>query len=145
MIRVWMTIASLALLAPLAGCGGSSAIPVQGTVTLDGKPIAEAVVTFAPQAEGEPASGVTDADGKFTLKRREANDGVPVGAYAVTVVGVRTTGLKATSDGLSDIAAPGQVKEEWFVPQKYAIRESSGLQAEVKPGMSPVELKLTTK
>jgi hypothetical protein len=145
MLRALSLISLAALTSAFCGCGGSSAIPVQGTVTLDGKPVADAVVTFAPQGEGEPAAGATNASGKFILQRREAGDGVPPGSYAVTVVGVRTTGLQATSDGLSDITAAGQIKEEWFVPQKYSIRESSGLQAEVKPGMPPVELKLTSK
>lgn len=64
------------LLPPLAGCGGDpyKVAPISGTVTLNGKPLANASVTFAPVATGgtiEPgpsSAGTTDADGRFTLE-----------------------------------------------------------------------------
>jgi hypothetical protein len=37
------------------------------------------------------------------------------------------------------------VKQEWFVPQKFAIRETSGQTIEVKRGMPPVKLDLKSK
>jgi hypothetical protein len=63
------------LLPPLAGCGGDpyKVAPVSGTVTLNGKPLANTSVTFAPVAAGgamEPgpsSAGTTDADGRYTL------------------------------------------------------------------------------
>jgi hypothetical protein len=59
----------------LAGCGGSefAIAPVSGTVTQDGKPLADVVVTFQPIAEtragsaGPGSFGVTDDQGRFTL------------------------------------------------------------------------------
>jgi hypothetical protein len=63
----------LALVA-LCGCGGPYKVaPVSGKVTLDGKPLAKATVTFAPmatkenQSPGPTSHGGTDADGRFTL------------------------------------------------------------------------------
>ena len=35
-----------------AGCGGNSPVPVRGTVTLDGNPVAGAVVLFIPEGAG---------------------------------------------------------------------------------------------
>lgn len=130
----------------LAGCGmGSSMAHVTGTVTLDGQPVKDAVVTFAPH-EGQPATGVTNAEGKFTLQTREPGDGVLVGLHDVTIIGVKTSGgPPPTADGLSGAVDMRQVKQEWFIPQRYSVRETAGLTQEVTPGMPPVELKLTTK
>jgi hypothetical protein len=53
----------------LTGCGGPTLVPVSGTVTLDGQPLAAAYVTFEP-VEGElelVSTGVTDSSGRYTL------------------------------------------------------------------------------
>lgn len=47
--------------------------PVSGTVTLDGKPVAQCAVMFQPTSENNPnpgpgSFGITDADGRYTLK-----------------------------------------------------------------------------
>ena len=71
-----LALLSVAWLALVAGCGGQEypLAPVAGSVTLDGKPLANIHVTFLPQAKGKsrnagPAScGVTDAEGRFILK-----------------------------------------------------------------------------
>ena len=136
---------ALALLALLGGCKtGPDMVPVTGTVLLDDKPVEGAAVMFSP-AEGRPAEGVTDAQGKFTLTTVEPGDGALVGMHQVTVTGLRTTGIQQTADGLSDIVDPSKVKQEWFVPKRYARRDTSGIEIEVKHGMEPVELKLTSK
>ena len=54
------------------GCGGApSDMPelgsVTGTVTLAGKPLADAIVEFRP-AEGRPSSGKTNETGAYTLQ-----------------------------------------------------------------------------
>jgi hypothetical protein len=82
-----------ALLPALAGCGASGVAPVAGRVTVNGKPLANATVTFAPVAtpgNPEPGSGSyghTDADGRYTLRLvdREAA-GAVVGRHKVQVV-----------------------------------------------------------
>jgi hypothetical protein len=65
----------LAIVAACAiGCGAPHPLaPVSGRVTLDGKPLANASVTFQPVVGGSnnpgPGSGgFTDADGRYTLK-----------------------------------------------------------------------------
>src|SRR5438552_889942 len=59
----------------LAGCGSGpyKLAPVSGRVTLNGKPLTNAAVTFQPTAEGKinpgPGSGAfTDSDGHYALK-----------------------------------------------------------------------------
>lgn len=144
MIRADLWVWLVCALAVCVGCDrGPRLVPVSGVVLLDGQPVANAAVLFIP-AEGRPAEGTTDAEGKFTLQTFQPGDGALVGTHDVTVTGVRIHGVTATADGLSD-ADPGKVRYEWFVPQRYSIRETSQLKVEVKPGMGPVTLELVSK
>ena len=148
-----MTRMSLFSIACLLGCllglgcspSGPVVVPVTGTVTLDGAPVAGASVMFKPVAGGNAAEGETDAAGKFSLKTQlqTLRDGAVVGDYLVSVNGVRTVGTQATEEGASVEAKAPQL--EYFVPVKYAKPESSGLTQTVSKGMPPVELKLSTK
>lgn len=141
MLRLLVVLA----LALLAGCGpsGPTMVPVTGTVTLDGAPVAGVGVMFAPATAGRPAQGTTDATGKFQLTTEKSGDGVLEGEYEVTVTGVRTVGAAVNPDGTS--GDPSQYREEWFLPKKYARRDTSGLRQTVTKGMPPVELKLSSK
>ena len=51
------------------GCGGELILePVDGTVTLDGEPVADAAVLFLPiLSDGPPAHGTTNSEGRFRL------------------------------------------------------------------------------
>ena len=72
----------------LSGCSNSSRPPtyrVTGTVTLQGKPVAGAAITFVPTGEGEAASAITDSEGKYALTTWEAGDGARPGQYRVKV------------------------------------------------------------
>ena len=76
-----------------AGCGGPPMAPVSGEVTSNGKPVANAAVTFSPvavtegalNAPGKPSTGYTDADGKFVLSAYKPYDGALIGQHRVTV------------------------------------------------------------
>jgi hypothetical protein len=59
-------------------------MPVKGTVTFQGSPLAEADVAFTPTG-GRPATGRTDAAGRFTLTTFRTNDGAMTGEHIVTV------------------------------------------------------------
>jgi hypothetical protein len=146
-ISAWV-LANLAISVCLfGGCGGGpKTVPVKGIVLLDGKPVpAGAAVQFIPKDGGHVADGITDASGRFSLTTFQPNDGALVGQHDVVVVGVRQSGVAATASGLSEIADPSKVKQEWFVPQKYAIKETSGQTVEVKRGMAEVKLELSSK
>jgi hypothetical protein len=76
----------------LAGCGGGS-VPVEGTLTLDGNPLAEATVTFQGRG-GAPEDaifvGETDSQGCFSLKSfRSRSPGAPPGSYRVSITTVK--------------------------------------------------------
>jgi len=131
-----LRIVAVGLLAALCGCSsGPKFVPVSGTVTLDGKPLANAIVAFNPaavpgkiEAAGPGSMAVTDDQGHFALKVI-GTDGKTVGA----VVGehrVRvSTADNMTNSDSSDVAH-GHPKER--VPAKY--NTNSQLTFTVPPG-----------
>jgi hypothetical protein len=82
------------LLPPLAGCGSDpyKVAPVSGTVSVNGKPLANASVTFAPVAvagtmePGPSSAGTTDANGRYTLALiGKSGKGAVVGKHKVRI------------------------------------------------------------
>ncbi len=83
------------ILAALGGCGdsGPDVLPVTGSVSLEGKPLEGATVTFSTKegklAAGELAFGTTDAQGRFRLRSQagptETLDGAVAGEHRVTI------------------------------------------------------------
>src|SRR5437870_1727476 len=69
----------------LAGCGGSRTSPVEGTVLLDGKPVAGASIQFIAQGKGRDATGQTDGSGQFAMSTFKPRDGVLPGSYKVVI------------------------------------------------------------
>ena len=90
-------------------------MPVNGTVLLDGKPVAGATVMLIPRERGRPALGKTDAQGKFTLSTYTQGDGALPGLHRVTVTLVHEQN--------------GQLN--WIVPKKYADYKTSPLAIEI--------------
>jgi hypothetical protein len=76
----------------LSGCS-RDVVPVSGRVTKDGKPLADAVITFQPLANsktGRPAAtgsvGRTDAEGRFALRLIDPDRlGALIGDHVVTI------------------------------------------------------------
>jgi hypothetical protein len=121
----WCVLAAFLMLS--AGCGGSKTLPVSGVVTLDGKPLAGAGVLFQPIANGRPASGTTDEDGRFALKTENLSGTMP-GSYRVAIA---KQDIGPTGDMFSPRRQPAQVK--WVTPSKYGVPATSGLEATVGP------------
>jgi hypothetical protein len=99
--RLLLSFVFVFLLLALQGCGGRSYAPVSGTVTLDGKPVPNAVVTFVPLPEpgshdaGDSASGKTNEKGEYTLKTytpKGWRDGAQVGKHKVSISQQETRG-----------------------------------------------------
>lgn len=77
------------LAAMLSGCGGTPLAPVEGVVTLNGKPLPKAAVTLQ-RSTGEISQrvfkGTTDDSGRYVAASLEGSDqGVPPGSYTVLI------------------------------------------------------------
>jgi hypothetical protein len=118
------------------GCSNDGLVPVKGRVQLDGKPIEGAAVLFEPEGGGVPATGVTDANGDFTLSTSGRGEGAATGMNKVSVA------------KQVPVLPNRKVEEGEIVPMKsetpeiYASPQTSGLTVDVKRGMAPVELQL---
>jgi hypothetical protein len=78
---------ALLLFAPLVGCGesGPELAPVSGRVTLDGRPLENADVTFQPEGAERPSMGRTDKDGRYQLAYKRGVMGARVAWHNVNV------------------------------------------------------------
>jgi hypothetical protein len=77
----------------IAGCNsGGKIVPVSGVVKLEGKPLANAHISFQPEAPkgsqlaGTGSYGVTDANGSYVLKMVDTDQpGAVVGTHRVEI------------------------------------------------------------
>lgn len=105
------------LVALSCGCGrkGPRPVPVSGTVTVDGKPLAGGAITVAPE-KGRAAGGRIGPDGRFELSSWQPGDGVAPGTHRVEVIASKPL--------------PGN-RRQWLVPKKVRSLATSPLRLEV--------------
>lgn len=60
-------------------CGEQEFAPVQGVLTRRGRPLADVEVAFYPELGGLPAKGVSDAQGRYTLRSSADHQDAKVG------------------------------------------------------------------
>jgi hypothetical protein len=121
------------LFAP-AGCGeGTSGGTVNGTVTLDGQPLKDGLVSFAPADGKGQTADAKITDGKFTLK-------LPVGTMKVMISAPKVVGKKKMYD-TPDAPSVDEIKE--LLPEKYNAQ--SKLTVTVKAGTQDETFALTSK
>ena len=87
-----LSVVVLALACVGCGGGGSSdapdTVPVSGTITMDGEPLADARVVFAaanPADRLRTVSGITDSSGEYELEFTSSQSGAQPGKYLVSV------------------------------------------------------------
>jgi hypothetical protein len=76
-----------------AGCGGElpTSSPVSGIITLNGKPLAGAMIIFSPIAgrgevlAGDGSAGKTNAAGEYSLTSSRGRPGAQVGKHRVRI------------------------------------------------------------
>lgn len=112
----------------LTGCGGRMG-QVTGKVTIDNQPVVNATVSFEDAVTHVRASGVTDAEGIYSLSTNVKDDGAPVGDYKVAVI---QAGPADSSQG----DPPRQF------PKSFENPETSGLTFSVKPGKNRFDIEL---
>ena len=139
----------------VVGCGSSGPRleAVDGSVLLDGEPVAGATVTFVPAAGGLLATAITSTDGGFTMLTQVpgqgAQPGVVAGDYAVTIVKVeRPAGEDVPENDPSYIAPTNESRPRqptYLVPAGYGEQERSGLSATIVSGGNKVTFELDSK
>jgi hypothetical protein len=121
----------------VVGCGGGPKRPptygVRGVITLDGKPLVDAIVTFRPQSNQRPANGRTDSSGTYTLSTFSSGDGAMAGAFAVAITKYNAPSVVAAATEEDGYVPPaGQLPTPKNVlDKKYADITTSGLTATV--------------
>lgn len=112
----------------VAGCGGLPA-SVEGRVTLDGRPLPAATVSFHPDAPGPVAYGVSGNDGVYSLRTGAKQTGLEAGSYRVTVFAMKNTDKPEN---------PGKL----LTPPLYGDPAKTPLRVQVAQGSNQIPLAL---
>ena len=132
----------------VAGCGPKhpnlpAQYPVTGTITQDGKPLPGAGIMFLPRGEtrGTGAFGLSDSEGKYTLKTDHGGPGAPEGEYAVTISRV------VNRDGTPYVPNPdvAEAGERETLPAIYHDSMKTVLSAKVPKGGETINFDLKAK
>lgn len=123
---------------PAMGCnrgGVTGSVPVTGTVTYKGQPVAGATVTFISGGDARTAVAVTDRAGRYQLTTLDSAGAMP-GNYAVVVT---KTDISLDSDKpiSMDEAAQNRgkaIEPKQLLPSKYGDPSKTPLKFEVQPG-----------
>lgn len=132
------------------GCGDAPSdapklVPVSGTVTLDGKALSRARVVFIPTGDtkGFGSEGVTDEEGKYTLKGNRGGAGAVPGTYKVVISKrIMPDGSEVPADDKTPpIDSPAKEK---LLPQ-YSTPTTSTLTAKVPEAGGTSDFSLKSK
>ena len=143
---VWVFVAAVV---GLSGCGESvtqsdTAIPVTGTITLDGKPLEGAGVTFIPLVadQGQGGVGSTDAEGKFEVTHFRTGKGLEPGEYRVAISKLVMQDGSPIPPGTSSAA---ELATKNVLGPQYSDPNSTTLKANVASGGKPIDFALTSQ
>jgi len=136
-MKLFLPLTLIVVMAAALGCGSDapkgpekiSTPPVDGVVTLNGKPAAEVSISLH-HSEGKVAPrGISDKDGKFSIATYGKDDGAPAGKYKVTAAKNMT---KEISPGVLAPPPPGGFKSD--IPTKYESVNTTDISVEIKAG-----------
>lgn len=120
----------------LPGCDSGPATGlVEGTVTLDGEPLDQAMLRFQP-VNGRGSVGMTDESGHYKLRFTATTEGAIPGEHRVLI-----TTQRAASGGEGD--QPLVPAQEEILPAKY--NDATELTATVEPGPNTIDFELTSE
>jgi len=155
-IHYLLLLGAIVCASALVGCGGPKGnyslvdlVKGHGTITLDGQPLPDAVVTFEDPADDTMSYAKTDAQGNYTLQFDSEMSGVKVGKKVVRISTTRRLLALASKPGEEegeadgDPDAVGKKKPIELVPDKY--NKSSELTAEVVQGTTRYDFALQSK
>ena len=147
-MKYLMLLAVAASAVLVSGCGKDLGYrKTTGVVTLDGSPLAGAIVTFVAQGQGaESGAATTNEKGEYSANSGSVGEGLKPGEYKVTISKRETVvdedleRLKAgeiTDDEYQEIKAKRGMKENSgsvganLVPEEYSSAATTSLSATV--------------
>ncbi|WP_437200791.1 carboxypeptidase-like regulatory domain-containing protein [Planctomicrobium sp. SH664] len=101
---------------------------VTGRVTLDGKPVPNAYITFTPDGAGRPSTCRSDEEGRYVLRFSTARSGALVGTHQVRV---------STADITADDKAIAEI-----IPARY--HRQGSIPVTIEAGRNEINLELVT-
>lgn len=129
MLRFGLMIFAILALLLADGCNAPKAdyslvdlVKVRGSVTLDGQPLPNAVITFEDPGDDTFSYAMTDRNGKYTLQFDSEMQGVKVGSKVVRISTARKLlGLNVDEGGddLDDEGNANRSNTAERVPGKY--------------------------
>lgn len=149
-----------------AGCKGKPAfVPVEGTVSQGGKPLAGVIVEFHPEAGPEGLrsnSELTDAAGRYRLRCAHGEEGALVGTHRVCILDTRNVvfnvfgrlpkqvlNSKEGQKKVTELKKEGEIKiflepsrSPPRIPERYNRPNETPLRVEVRPGELIINLEV---
>ena len=125
----------------ILGCGkpGPKIVAVSGSVTLDGAPLKEGIVSFVSPT-GSAASAHLDAQGEFHLSSQYGR-GILPGEYRVAICPLP---VRDPQDRRRMMGGTRPPEPESPIPERYRRADLSGLTASVQSGTAHAAFELTT-
>jgi hypothetical protein len=117
--------AALALVLGVSGCR-SELVDASGKLTYKGKPVPSVLVMFQPEDGSRRSTGVTDDDGRFSLRFSRTQTGVKRGRHTIV--------LKyevSAEEELGKKKSPLSKELKAIIPSKYGDPKKSPLHREV--------------
>jgi hypothetical protein len=133
----------------IAGCGGPDVkgvelVRIEGVVTLDRKPLHEAVVIFEAE-DGAFAFAQTGSDGRYDLWFDSRQRGVTLGPKIVRIsMNRRLLGLNSNDEGGADDSAGGSFAEQAPEPIPPRYNSQSELTVLVTPDSDHFDFDLSS-
>lgn len=133
----------------ITGCSNSKVGTVSGVVTLDGKPIDQATVSFYPD-EGRASLGRTNEKGEYRLTYTRGVSGAVIGNHKVTIstlvdaeVDYGDSNYESGGAGEVSVTSVTKARPE-SMPPKYRDRRQTVLTATVERGSNEINFELTS-
>ena len=151
-----------------SGCSRGRQYPpthsVSGVVTVEGQPVADAIVSFLPDNGQNPANGSTDASGRYELTSFTRGDGAMEGSFRVTIVKYEkefegkpvvsaekpaAAEVESEETGNEGYVPAGMVVSQYdtgpknLLPKQYADQQETPLTAAVRPEENSIDFNLS--
>lgn len=131
------------LLIAIAGCGPNDGrISISGQVEVDGKPLSGAAVAFVSENGAALSSASTDNEGKFTARVASGRNKVAVSKDDPNAPPPPSNPEETLMGVESEVKA--MPKAKGMLPPKFADPNTSGLIYEIKSGMAPLVISVSS-